>query len=555
MKRRVTISLLLSAFAAFADGPADTDLTLGEVELPVYVHPDGGSAGYTQPTVAYPISTVKAPTAPGEQVSVVSSKDATMKWELAAWTVGRTLSEQPPDAKLGDFCTDIPFDPDEIDWAATAAANAAAVADGRIVFDNGAANGYERVIFTASGATEVTWVRTGGATVTQTYDVGSSSSARPYRIFATRVDEANSAAFIDLTGKFVKFFGDPNLLKSEYAETAPGVSNVVYGIDYNPATTKMLTVRYRTNEETGAIDCPQGQFVLAYYDTETKDHMVAHIVVEICPPNVTTLNAEVGECLKPAGGGFGTERLYSVVAAGAAREDNDPYSPYLEKYSAAKGEELTDPDHDKVFAIAPTDVSTSASGMAMPWKADVFWQTEDPMKTKWTFEHDWYLISWPEEPLRVVVAPTGSAAGCPVTLPTNYVATTGFRLPADVSAAYDAYTRELALKGRHGGKILVRLSNQDGNGCPSYLPIELTDYRDASVATSTVFEWPVGIELTPRIGIEAGENARAMSERVDDNLPGFIYEPESLGRNWNPRLYHRPGGTRVLRGHAGGCGG
>ena len=124
MKRRVTISLLLSAFAAFADGPADTDLTLGEVELPVYVHPDGGSAGYTQPTVAYPISTVKAPTAPGEQVSVVSSKDATMKWELAAWTVGRTLSEQPPDAKLGDFCTDIPFDPDEIDWAATAAANA-----------------------------------------------------------------------------------------------------------------------------------------------------------------------------------------------------------------------------------------------------------------------------------------------------------------------------------------------------------------------------------------------------------------------------------------------
>ena len=546
MKRRVTISLLLSAFAAFADGPADTDLTLGEVELPVYVHPDGGSAGYTQPTVAYPISTVKAPTAPGEQVSVVSSKDATMKWELAAWTVGRTLSEQPPDAKLGDFCTDIPFDPDEIDWAATAAANAAAVADGRIVFDNGAANGYERVIFTASGATEVTWVRTGGATVTQTYDVGSSSSARPYRIFATRVDEANSAAFIDLTGKFVKFFGDPNLLKSEYAETAPGVSNVVYGIDYNPATTKMLTVRYRTNEETGAIDCPQGQFVLAYYDTETKDHMVAHIVVEICPPNVTTLNAEVGECLKPAGGGFGTERLYSVVAAGAAREDNDPYSPYLEKYSAAKGEELTDPDHDKVFAIAPTDVSTSASGMAMPWKADVFWQTEDPMKTKWTFEHDWYLISWPEEPLRVVVAPTGSAAGCPVTLPTNYVATTGFRLPADVSAAYDAYTRELALKGRHGGKILVRLSNQDGNGCPSYLPIELTDYRDASVATSTVFEWPVGVELTPRIGLEAGPKARAMSERVDDNLPGFIYEPESLGRNWNPRLYHRPGGTRVL---------
>ena len=59
-------------------------------------------------------------------------------------------------------------------------------------------------------------------------------------------------------------------------------------------------------------------------------------------------------------------------------------------------------------------------------------------------------------------------------------------------------------------------------------------------------EWPVGVELTPRLGLEAGPAARAMSERIDDKLPGFIYEPESLGRNWNPRLYHRPGGTRVL---------
>ena len=79
-----------------------------------------------------------------------------MQWELAAWTVGRTLSEQPPDAKLGDFCTDTIFDPKDIDWAATFASNATAVAEGRIVFDFGASNEYERVIFTASGATELT---------------------------------------------------------------------------------------------------------------------------------------------------------------------------------------------------------------------------------------------------------------------------------------------------------------------------------------------------------------------------------------------------------------
>ena len=533
---------VLFATAAVAAVPQDTEITLGEVGLPVYV--TGSSAAYAKPSAAYPISTARAP-APGEEVTAVSDKNVAMAWELAAWTIGRTLSEQPPDAKLGDFCSDIPFDSDEIDWAATIATNAEAIAAGRVVFNTGAQDGYERVIFTASGATELTWIRAGGGTIAQTYAIGSSSSARPYRLFATRVDEANSAAFIDLTGKFVKFFGDPDLLKSEYDETSAGTSNVVYGLDYDPSKTKMLTVRYRVDEATGAIECPQGQFVLAYYDTETKDHMVAHIVVEICPPNVTTLNAEVGDVLKPTGGGYGAERLYSVVAAGVAQDDNDPYSPYLEKYSAAKGAETTDPDHGKIFAIAPTDVTTSASGMAMPWKADVYWQTEDPMKTKWNFEHDWYLVSWPQNPLRVVVAPSTKAAGCPVVIPTNYVVTTGFRLPAEVSANYDSYRGELTLRGGHGGRILVKVTDKDG-GCSSYLPLEMTDYRDDMVATPTVFEWPVGIELTPRIGYEAGAKARAMSERIDDHLPGFIYEPESQGRNWNPRLYHRPGGSTVL---------
>ena len=536
-----TLAILATFTPVYAAVPEDTQLTLGEVDLPAYIYQSSGAAGFHQPTVAYPISTVKAPTSSEERVTSVSVKDQTMAWELAAWTIGRTLSEQPPDAKLGDFCSDLLYDPEDIDWAATIEANKSLVKDGRIVFDTGATNAYERLIFTASGATEVTWKNKSGDSSSRTYNVGSYSSARPYRLFATRVDEANSAAFIDLTGKFVKFFGDPKLLKSEYAETSAGTSNVVYGIDYDPSTTKMLTVRYRVNEETGAIDCPQGQFILAYYDTETKDHMVAHIVVEICPPNVTTLNAEVGDYLMPAGGGYSDGALFVVVEAGAAREDSDPYSPYLEQYKANKGEELTDPDHGKVFAIAPTDVTTSSSGMAMPWKADVFWQTEDPMKTRWNFEHDWYLVSWPQNPLRVVVPPNNSADGCPVIVPTNYVVSTGFRLPADVSASFDSYSGELDLKGENGGKIVVKVTGQSG-GCPSYLPFELTDYRSSAVASPWTYEWPIGIELTPRIGLEAGPEARAMSERVDDTLTGFIYEPESRGRNWNPRLYHRPAG-------------
>ena len=402
------VAALLAA-PANATPPPDTQLSLGEVGLPTWM-PSYTGDKFVQPIAAYPISAACAPVAPESPVTATSVKDVQTTWTLAAWTAGRTLSEQKPNARVGDFCKDVP-DEDSLDWQQTVAANAEAIAAGRIAFDTGAKDPGERLMFIASGATTVTWVRKDGTREEQTFKIGAMSSSRPYRIFATRADEANSAAFVDLSGKFVKFFGDSQLLSSRWQTMSAGVSNVVYGLDYNPSVSKMLTFRYTVNETTGAMECPQGQFVLAYYDTETKDHMVAHVVVEVCPPTVNTMYAEVGDALKPAGGGYNVSNLYAVVAAGLSKDSTDPYSPYLEQYTAAEGEEVTDPDHGKIFAIAPTDVTTSSDGVAMPWKADIYWQTADPMKTRWNFEHDWYLVSWPANPIRVVVAPSDSTPG------------------------------------------------------------------------------------------------------------------------------------------------
>ena len=484
--RDITVlALALCAAVATADAaPQDTDVGLGEVGLPVY----GATSGYTQPSAAYPISAACAPASDDERVTAASTKDTQVTWTLAAWTVGRTLSEQKPDAKIGDFCTNFPSE-DTIDWNATITANADLVASGHILFDTGATNPLERVLFTSSGAVTVKWAKNDGTQPEeQTYKIGATSSSRPYRIFATRADEQNSAAFIDLSGKFVRFFGDSRLLSSEWASQG-GSSNVVYGLDYNPAVSKTLTFRYTVDEKAGTMRCPQGQFVLAYYDTETKDHMVAHVVVEVCPPAVNTLYAGVGDALAPAGGGYGASDLHAVVVAGLSRESDDPYSPYLEQYRAAAGEEVTDPDHGKVFAIAPTDVTTSPAGLAMPWKADIYWQTTDPMKTRWTFEHDWYLVSWPENPVRVVVAPSDATPGCPFIVPTNYQTTTMFRMPENVSVSV-SQTGEVSLRGGHGGKILIRLTNSSGAGCPWFMPVEMTDYRDKSVATPWTIDWP-----------------------------------------------------------------
>ncbi len=541
-----TLAILATLTPVFADGPADTQLSLGEVGLPTWMQSYGGNE-FVQPTAAYPISAAHAPVEPEDKVTATSTKDTQVTWTLAAWTAGRTLSEQKPDAKVGDFCQDIP-DEDTIDWQRTIEANADKIAAGTLLFDSGAKDPLERLLFTASGAVTVNWIKKDGSPEARTYKIGSTASSRPYRIFATRADEANSAAFIDLSGKFVRFFGSSTLLSSEWEVKAGGISNIVYGLDYNPSVSKMLTFRYTVDESTGTVRCPQGQFVLAYYDTETKDHMVAHIVVEVCPPAVNTMYAEVGDSLQPAGGGYNTANLYAVVVAGNTREPSDPYSPYLEQYAAEDGEEVTDPDHGKIFAVAPTDVTTSPDGIAMPWKSDVYWQTADPMKTKWTFEHDWYLVSWPQEPIRVVVAPSDATPGCPFLVPSNYLVSTMFKMPANVSASVNETTGEVTLRGGNGGRILIRLANTSGTGCPWYMPVEMTDYRENSVATPWDIDWPVGIEITPRLGIEAGPKARAMSERVDDKLPGFIYEPESPGRNWNPRLYHRPAGSAAFAG-------
>ena len=107
-----------------------------------------------------------------------------------------------------------------------------------------------------------------------------------------------------------------------------------------------------------------------------------------------------------------------------------------------------------------------------------------------------------------------------MTVPTNYTASaSGFKMPVDVRADYSA-TGTLSLKGCNGGKILVKLTNSDGKGCPSYLPLELTEYRERSVLTPWTFEWPVGIEITPRIGAEAGAEARLITGiRVSTTIP------------------------------------
>lgn len=538
MKNATLLAMMLCAGAVFADSATDSAIRMEETGIAVFGHSD-----YVEPTAAYP--TAASGTSADEANSSASATSATTSWSLSAWSVGRMISEQPPDAKVGEFLKRFPREPDDIDWDRTFAAIRAseAGAQGYIQIVGGTTNLNEMLLITRSGAMAVPFVLKDGSRVESVYTFSAATAARPYRLFATRRDEGNSAAFIDLSGRFVRFFGDPAIIAPRYAMTSAGTSNVVWGIDYDPATSHMLTARYIVDEATGNIDCPKGQFVLAYYDTETKDHLVASIVVEITPPAVNTLQAKVGSELRPVGGGWEIDGLQAAVNKGAEIDSDDAYSPYVEKFSAPSGQELANKYHGKVYAIAPTDKTTSgALNMAMPWKADIYWKTADPMGVMWTFENDWYLITWPEDAYRLVIADDPAKPGLKWAIPTNYTAQVlGYKSPNSLTVAKNSTTGEVTVNGE--GNFLIKFFT-DAQDIPWYLPMQSCYRTNTKVLASTdngaiVADWPIGFEVTMFTDAAAGK-AEETARRMDGSLPGYIYAPASAGRNWNPRLYHEP---------------
>ena len=505
----------LTAAAAMADSATDSAIRMEETGIAVFGHAD-----YEAPTAAYP--TAASGTSADEANASASATSATVSWSLSAWSVGRMISEQPPDAKVGEFLKRFPREPDDIDWDGTFAAIRAseAASQGYIQIVGGTTNLNEMLLITRSGAMAVPFVLKDGSRVESVYTFSAATAARPYRLFATRRDEGNSAAFIDLTGRFVRFFGDPAIIAPRYAVTNPGASgaaasNVVWGIDYDPVTSHMLTARYIVDEANGTIDCPKGQFVLAYYDTETKEHLVASIVVEITPPAVNTLQATVGSELRPVGGGWDIAGLQGAVNKGSEITSDDPYSPYIEKFSAPQGQELSNKYHGKIYAIAPTDKSTSGTlNMAMPWKPDIYWKTSDPMGVMWTFENDWYLISWPADTYRLVISDDPAKPGLKWAISTNYTAQVlGYKSPDSLVAKSDSSTGEVTVNGE--GKFLLKIMT-DAQDIPWYLPM-LSRYRTSTdVLASTdagaiVADWPIGFEANDVLG----RRGRQGRERVE----------------------------------------
>ena len=463
--------------------------------------------------------------------------------EHGSWGFG--VSELRADFNIGDCCTDFPEG--TIDWEATCAAitNSQAYAEGYLFYDDSASSPEKRVLFTRGGEVSVPWKLAGGVDASQVYTVGHTSVARPYRIFWT--EQPFSGPKIDLSAHpDVRLLGDPAIVKPLYATThtsdQTGVSNIVRGVVFD-ATAKVLRSYCRViNEATREYDGPVGQFVLAYYDSGQMDNLVATIVVEACPPDVDVINASVGAELRPSGGGYDIEGLEAEIHAGDDPVQGDAVAPYLYKH---KGETNWSPKNGAVFAIAPTDSTTTKTGESAPWRADIYWKAPDPLDVLWPFEEDWYEISWPKDAPAFVVSGSSSAPGLPIFAPTNLtVSVCAYQSPANIAKADSGG----CVSATSAGMFTIKLAGDDNIW---FQPVQAFVRTDPAIAMTNAVSWTIGNEIA-LLGGTAARNTEEAARDADGSLPGYIYSGASTGRrNWNPTLYHEPTQSKVSDGVEG----
>ena len=541
MKQQTFILASLAAALAFAGAEGDSDLeTTHAARIDIY---NTSALPSRNPDGLY-LTCGGFVTGSESTVPVSCDNNGNAVFRLVGAIYGMSVSEPMEDFDLGDWCTSLPIENGEaIDWVATGnriLASNAYSKEGRLLYNKSATNDLERVMFTRGGRVTIDWVLTSGVVRQRTYMVSWTTPNRPYRIFWTENGFKGPPVMLcDDNGqnsRHVRLFGDPKLVKPEYSvqvmqrDPYIATSNVVKGVVINEDSHMLQVYAKRGNDDIGNHDGPEGQFVLAYYSDGTKDKLVCTIVVEVAPPEVAELDANVGDELKPTGEGYSIDHITANIMAGSMDDSGDPASPYLYKHSG-----FTDfsPKNGCVFAIAPNDAANQASGVDSPQKADIWWESTDPMGTEWPFEHDQYLIKWGDNLPKVVTGGSDNP-GCGILLPSVYDGKTSvehYSTPANIASAS---TNIVTVTG--AGKFLLRINAEDNIW---FLPFQSVLNTDTNYYERTAGEWHIGDEIDPRFDSAAGAGA-VLANAIDRGLPGYIYEAGSAGRNWNPHLYHAP---------------
>lgn len=405
----------------------------------------------------------------------VDDTPSTANYRLNESVVGATLEHIKPEFYLGDQLEA----PTNVNWDATYArlTNSAAYSNQAVFFDASTPG----IFLAQGGLISVVWVLSNGTSETNSYQVSGSSRDKPYRIYWT--DEPYNGPPVDLTGKFVKFYGDPGILTlvqgavTNYDGGIPSVStNIVKGLFLDSATHWLQAL--------GGI---QGRVVMGYYSTGNFDDLLGTIVVEVCAPDLKTVAGEIGKQLLPTGDGYDIAGLSASVTAGLDNEDD--IGAYIYQH---RGEHSYSPKNGNIYAIRKST--------GKPWKIEVYWKQQDLMGTSWPFEVLNYECDWPADAETYVRGNVTGAdgttdTGLTIPIPDTYSATLMEFQEPDGHAILDGNS---VFSTKTNGYSLLKLTGTDANGDDNiwFVPVASIG-RDEPQFDLTPGDWPVGLEVQP----------------------------------------------------------
>ncbi len=374
------------------------------------------------------------------------------------------------------------------------------------------------------GSQTFEWVLQDGSTNKMTYVVAMSGSGRPRRIYWT--DSPYNAPPISLSGKFVKFMGNAELLTLRYGTE----TNITGGVAQETKN-KVVSGLYVDPESQVLYAAGQlsGQCVMVYYDTGSYSNILAVQVVEVRKPEAIARRGVIGEALKPDGQGYPIEGLVPRVSTGIG-DATDNRGNYLYQHT---GRHSYSPKHNFVFPLRPT--------VGERWLASVYWMETDAMGVQWPFEYDQYENDWPEDGQIYV---RGDAKGADGTLDYGAKIHLDQAYTAELQKYQEPEGHAMAVEGDNSfytkgeGWSLLRLEAEDNVW---FLPIHSILRSNADYYTLKSSRVTVGRELTLRAGSRSG-TAPGVFLGAESDIAGYIYKPVSA-QTYNVNLYYENQGN------------
>lgn len=439
---------------------------------------------------------------------------------LASVVAGFPAERNKPLYFLGDAL----IAPDGVDWDETYKAFVAADE----IKDNFLFDTKNNVVYVTLGETvKFPWVVKGGdgTLATNDYPIVASpvSGERPKNIFWT--DTRYGGRTVDVTGKFVRFFGPSNLLTKVMGREPTGTT--IGGEEsYRDVVKSGLYVDdVGGNKTLYAAGELKGQVVMAYYDSANYDRIVDVQTIEISQPQTDVRRATVGAELRPSGRGYDVTGL---EASPTTLEDFDTMGPFLYQH---QGLYVYSPKNGSVFALRPSDDKTRN-------QTQIYWMEMDRQGVSWPFEVDEYLVSWPDDAAKFVRGDDAENPGRGIVIPKTYTAELMKWQEDFGSIANHARAVVDSQFVTYGpGRSLLKITADDNIW---FLPVESilrTDRTWFDLSVETLVR--VGSLVELRGGSVSGLNPER-SLALDVTAPGYIYEPKS-DRVWNEAIYSADG--------------